>query len=82
MQSDFIQQNRERKQRKDSTTKILSKRWNIDRAIAIPPNSMIRELAWSHFSQYVIDMAYIPSIGLPETMKDYKQPMGKVPQMM
>jgi hypothetical protein len=60
------------KQGKDSTTKILLKLWNIDRVIANPANSMVRELAWSHFSQCVIDMAYIPSIGLSETMKDYK----------
>jgi hypothetical protein len=70
------------KQSKDSTTNILSKRRNIDRAIANPPNSMVRELAWSYFSQYVIDMAYIPSIGLPETMRDYKQRMGQVLQIM
>jgi hypothetical protein len=56
------------KQRKDSTTHILLKIWNVDRATANPPNIMGRDFSWSHFYQYVIDMAYIPSLGLSETM--------------
>jgi hypothetical protein len=70
------------KQRKDSTTHIILKRWNVDRAIAHPPNIMGRKISWSHFHQYVIDMAYIPSLELSETMQDYKQRMGKLLQMM
>jgi hypothetical protein len=41
--------------------------------MANPPNKVQRAGAWAHLSQYLLDMAYIPTKGITEAMREYKR---------
>jgi hypothetical protein len=70
------------KQRSGSSTSALFSTWKVVAPVANPPPNLARVFVWSHLSQYFMDMAYIPPMGITEMVKEYKRRLRATLQIM